>query len=47
MGVAETSGMVIQVRAQRRDEMNAHYRALPLCHPGKLQPNRQTGDANA
>jgi hypothetical protein len=41
------SGMVTQVRPPRRDEMNAYYRALPLCDPDKLQPNRHTGDANA
>jgi hypothetical protein len=47
MVVDAMSGMVTQVRPPRRDEMNAYYRALPLCDPGKLQPNRHTGDANA
>jgi hypothetical protein len=47
MLVDAMSGMVTQVRPPRRDEMNAYYRALPLCDPGKLQPNRHTGDANA
>lgn len=47
MVVDAMSGMVTQVRPPRRDEMNAYYRALPLCDPGKLHPNRHTGDANA
>lgn len=41
------SGMVTQVRPPRRDEMNAYYRALPLCDPGTPQPIRHTGDASA
>ena len=28
-------------------DQNLSYRALPLCEPAKLQPNRHTGDANA
>jgi hypothetical protein len=47
MVVDAMSGMVTQVRPPRRDEMNAYYRALPLCDPGKLLPNRHTGDASA
>jgi hypothetical protein len=47
MVVDAMSGMVTQVRPPRRDEMNAYYRALPLCDPGNLQPNRHAGDANA
>ncbi|WP_189305522.1 hypothetical protein [Streptomyces albospinus] len=47
MVVDAMSGMVTQGRLPRRDEMNAYYRTLPLCDPGKLQPNRQTGEANA
>jgi hypothetical protein len=47
MVVDAMSGMVTQVRPPRRDEMNVYYRALPLCDPGKLQPNRHAGDANA
>jgi hypothetical protein len=47
MVVDAMSGMVTQVRPSRRDEMNAYYRALPLCDPGKLQPNTHAGDANA
>lgn len=47
MVVDAMSGMVTQVRPPRRDEMNAYYRALALCDPGKRQPNRHTGDANA
>ncbi|MFF4229720.1 LysR family transcriptional regulator [Streptomyces sp. NPDC001820] len=47
MVVDAMSGMVTQVRLPRRDEMNAYYRALSLCDPGKLRPNRETGDANA
>jgi hypothetical protein len=34
MVVDAMSGMVTQVRPPRRDEMNAYYRALPLCDPG-------------
>ncbi|MFE1879519.1 hypothetical protein [Streptomyces diastatochromogenes] len=41
------SGMVTQVRPPRRDEMNAYYRALPLCDPRTPRPDRHTGDANA
>ncbi|MFF3242230.1 hypothetical protein ACFYWY_00525 [Streptomyces sp. NPDC002870] len=41
------SGMVTKVRPPWRDEMNAYYRALPLCAPGQLHPNRHSGDANA
>jgi hypothetical protein len=47
MVVDAMSGMVTQVRPPPRDEMNACDRALPLCDPVKLQPNRHTGDANA
>ncbi|MGP3925953.1 recombinase family protein [Streptomyces sp. 8N616] len=47
MAVDAMCGMVTQVRPPRRDEMNAYYRAVPLCDPDKLQPNRHTGDANA
>jgi hypothetical protein len=47
MMVDAMSGMVTQVRPPRRDEMNAYYRALPLCDQGRLQPNRRSGDANA
>lgn len=41
------SGMVTQVRPQRREEMNAYYWALPLCDPGGLHTNGQPGDAGA
>ncbi|GGX29247.1 hypothetical protein GCM10010341_58430 [Streptomyces noursei] len=45
------SGMVIQVCPPRQDELNAHHpafhRALPLCDPATLRPNRHTGDTNA
>ncbi|MFJ8504846.1 hypothetical protein [Streptomyces avermitilis] len=47
MMVDAMSGMVIQVRPPRRDEMNAYHRALPLSDPGKLQRNRHAGDASA
>jgi hypothetical protein len=48
MVVDAMSGVVVtQVRRPRRDEMNAYHRALPLCDPGKLQPNHHTGEANA
>jgi len=47
MAVDAMSGMITQVRPPRRDEMYAYRRALPLCDPGKRQPNRHAGDAHA